>query len=506
MPAIKPLNRSTVKNYAYDNMNRLTSAAAADGHWSDTYTYDGWGNMKSKASVGGISIPNFGVNSQNQATAVYSYDAAGAGYVTQDGTASYGYDPEGRICAVSKTPVAGMTTMTGYIYDAERTRVAKGTIAKWSCDPTVSGFATTNDYILGPSGEQMTEMGIDTSNTGSNTLAWQHTNVWGAGKLLATYDINGLHFYLNDPLGTRRAQTDYAGVREQVCSSLPFGDGETCQGTPTEHLFTGKERDTESGNDYFSARYYASSMGRFMSPDPLLIEAHRLLDPQQLNLYAYGRDNPLRYTDPTGLDVNLNCSQVSSDTCKGVVGDYNNRKGAQFTVGRDDKTGLLTVDGKVDPSKLSSSEAALYNAIQDPDHHATLTVVSESDTVQFGRFDGNGHNTVDASDLKLLSSASSQAAGEVLGHETLEAYGSSFANGTNFDEWHAYANQFFGQATTTRQFTCGPPNCSPGYYQDLWYMGRINQTFTTGVKITGPMPAKGYQPGVMDSLNKVDSQ
>ena len=33
--------------------------------------------------------------------------------------------------------------------------------------------------------------------------------------------------------------------------------------------FTGKERDTESGNDYFSARYYASSMGRFMSPDPL---------------------------------------------------------------------------------------------------------------------------------------------------------------------------------------------------------------------------------------------
>ena len=34
------------------------------------------------------------------------------------------------------------------------------------------------------------------------------------------------------------------------------------------HLFTGKERDTESGNDYFGARYYASTMGRFMSPDP----------------------------------------------------------------------------------------------------------------------------------------------------------------------------------------------------------------------------------------------
>src|ERR1039458_6846813 len=79
--------------------------------------------------------------------------------------------------------------------------------------------------------------------------------------------------------------------------------------------FTGKEHDTESGNDYFGARYYASTMGRFLSPDPLIMEPRRLLDPQQLNLYAYGRDNPLRYTDPTGLDVNLNCSQVSSDTC-----------------------------------------------------------------------------------------------------------------------------------------------------------------------------------------------
>jgi RHS repeat-associated protein len=36
----------------------------------------------------------------------------------------------------------------------------------------------------------------------------------------------------------------------------------------SRYRYTGKERDTESGNDYFGARYYASSMGRFMSPDP----------------------------------------------------------------------------------------------------------------------------------------------------------------------------------------------------------------------------------------------
>jgi len=58
-------------------------------------------------------------------------------------------------------------------------------------------------------------------------------------------------------------QTDYAGVVERTCMSLPCGNGETCLPTPTEHLFTGKERDQESGNDYFGARYYASTMGRF---------------------------------------------------------------------------------------------------------------------------------------------------------------------------------------------------------------------------------------------------
>jgi hypothetical protein len=71
-----------------------------------------------------------------------------------------------------------------------------------------------------------------------------------------------------------------------------------------------------------------------------------------------------------------------------------------------------TRPGLVDTSKLSSSEAALYGAITDADHHATLSVVSESADVQFGRFDGNGHNTLDRSDLNLLSKVSSQASGK----------------------------------------------------------------------------------------------
>jgi RHS repeat-associated protein len=69
---------------------------------------------------------------------------------------------------------------------------------------------------------------------------------------------------------------------------------------------TGKERDAESGNDYFEARYYASSMGRFMSPDWAAQEEPvpyaKLDDPQTLNLYSYVRNNPLSQVDPDGHD------------------------------------------------------------------------------------------------------------------------------------------------------------------------------------------------------------
>jgi RHS repeat-associated protein len=68
--------------------------------------------------------------------------------------------------------------------------------------------------------------------------------------------------------------------------------------------FTGKERDAESGNDYFGARYYASTMGRFLSPDWSAkvepVPYAKLDNPQSLNLYTYMLDNPLSGVDPDG--------------------------------------------------------------------------------------------------------------------------------------------------------------------------------------------------------------
>jgi RHS repeat-associated protein len=73
--------------------------------------------------------------------------------------------------------------------------------------------------------------------------------------------------------------------------------------------YTGKERDSESGNDYFGARYYASSMGRWMSPDWSAKEEPvpyaKMDDPQSLNLYGYVRNNPLSKTDSDGHSPNI---------------------------------------------------------------------------------------------------------------------------------------------------------------------------------------------------------
>ena len=326
-------------SFAYDTLNRLATATAASaaadaaagvaapyagnyGCWS----YDAFGNrtMEAMSTTACTSNPaptswanlspanNNRLAGTNQAPGGVSYDASGD--VLNDGVNQYLYDAEGRICAVASTPIPGMTVMTGYLYDAGGTRVAKGSITAWSCDPAASGFQTINDYVLGLGGEQVTEMGMGSATTGSTTsgLAWQHTNVWAGGKLLGTYDNDGLHFYLDDPLGTRRVQTDYAGVVEKDCASLPYGDGESCAPTPTEHLFTGKERDSESGNDYFGARYYTSSIGRMMSPDSG-VDQHPE-DPQSWNLYSYVRNNPLNSVDPSG-EFTCDSKTVSATQC-----------------------------------------------------------------------------------------------------------------------------------------------------------------------------------------------
>jgi len=82
------------------------------------------------------------------------------------------------------------------------------------------------------------------------------------------------------------------------------------------HNFTAKKRDNETGLDYFNARYFSAPLGRFTSPDPIWVTAARMLDPQRLNLYSYTRNNPLKYIDPTGLELQIgDCGDYPTSWC-----------------------------------------------------------------------------------------------------------------------------------------------------------------------------------------------
>jgi RHS repeat-associated protein len=187
----------------------------------------------------------------------------------------------------------------GYVYDGNGDRIAKGTLSSFSCNLSSNGFAIQNAYVVGQAGEQLSEMG--------GTQNWLHMNVFAGGRLVATYGGGTTYFALSDWLGTKRAETVPNGTCLSTYASLAYGDELTPNGTcpdATEHHYTDKEHDGESGNDFFLARYYSSTAGRFVSPDPL---GGHPENPQTLNKYAYVTNAPLTLTDPTGLDSALAC-------------------------------------------------------------------------------------------------------------------------------------------------------------------------------------------------------
>lgn len=79
--------------------------------------------------------------------------------------------------------------------------------------------------------------------------------------------------------------------------------------------FTGKERDAETGLDYFGARYFSAAQGRFTSPDQPFNDQYPA-DPQSWNLYTYVRNNPLEYVDLNGED----CIYINDFSYSGTIG------------------------------------------------------------------------------------------------------------------------------------------------------------------------------------------
>ena len=123
-----------------------------------------------------------------------------------------------------------------------------------------------------------------------------------------------VQWLVSDHLGTPRMIIDETGTLANIKRHdyLPFGEelpalvgGRTAAlgyvgNDGIRQQFTAKERDVETGLDYFGARYFSSSQGRFTSPDPLL-SSGKSLQPQSWNRYSYCLNGPMQYVDPKGL-------------------------------------------------------------------------------------------------------------------------------------------------------------------------------------------------------------
>jgi RHS repeat-associated protein len=183
-----------------------------------------------------------------------------------------------------------------YLYDGNGLRVAKATASSSACSsPTAYEL-----YWRSVSGETLAV----TDGSGSTTNSSYHEYIFFAGRRVARSDPSSgnVYYFFVDQVGNTRAMTDQNGT---VCFQMdyfPYGQENTPAGVTntcsTSYEFTGYERDAETGLDYAFARYYNARMGRFMSPDPL---GGDLTDPQTLNKYTYVRNNPVNFTDPSGL-------------------------------------------------------------------------------------------------------------------------------------------------------------------------------------------------------------
>ena len=210
----------------------------------------------------------------------YSYDTSG-NLLNDKLSHSFTYDAENR-----PSSGGGVT----YYYDGESERVAKS-----------SGKL----YLFGTNSAPV----VETDTSGNMTAEYVFFN----GKRVAMRKAdNSIHHYFADQIGSANLVTNATGAMppEQDIEYHPYGEEQIYTNTlGQEYRFTGHEHDEETNDDYFDARYYSSSFGRFLTPDwsatPEPIPYASVGNPQTLNLYSYVENNPITGTDPDGHAIDV---------------------------------------------------------------------------------------------------------------------------------------------------------------------------------------------------------
>ncbi|MFE1322682.1 polymorphic toxin-type HINT domain-containing protein [Kitasatospora phosalacinea] len=231
-------------------VSTITTANPTTGTYTQTPQYDTAGNVKARATAGSKSTSQ-----------TIGYDEEGhTKSVTTDGkTATYLYGAGGNLLLQR-----GPATSTLYLF---------GGTEQLTVDNVASTHPVTGQrYYRAPDG-------TTTVRSSNGTITYQPTGAQGTAQLqvdAATLAI------------TRRAYDPYGNPR-----------GATPSAWADNHGYLGKPQDATSGLDLLGARQYDPTIGRFLSPDPLFQAG----DPNQMGGYAYSGDNPVTFSDPSGLSV-----------------------------------------------------------------------------------------------------------------------------------------------------------------------------------------------------------
>jgi len=348
-----------VQNYSYDSLNRLKSAVenvtphggSASQSWKQTFTFDRYGNRRFDFANGNTTFPDPNCpeaicnptisTANNRLTSTgWQYDAAGNTTADPEGR-TFTYDGENKQAAATN---ASGATLGTYYFDGDGKRVKK----------VVPSTGETTVFVY----------------DASNKLVAEYSTIV---EPTATAKIS---YLTNDHLGSPRINTDANGNITARHDYMPFGEeiytaqrtqGLGYTGDTVRQKFTGYERDIESDLDYANARYYKPAHGRFTSTDPLLTTG-RLFSPQTWNRYSYVLNNPLVFTDLTGM---YECSGTEKE-CK------------QFEAGR-----VKAIEQLSKIEKRYGKDSTEYkDAVRALNSYGTLGD-KNGVTVQFGTLDGN---------------------------------------------------------------------------------------------------------------------
>ncbi len=256
-------------NYLYDDAQRVSSANCGTP-WTQTFTYDSFGNI---SKSGSSSFSPVYSSSTNQFTSIpgvtVRYDANGE--LLTDNLNTYSWN-------VYSNPVTvNSTTLT---YDALGRMVEQQ-----------NGSAYT-EILYSPMGK--------TALMNGQTLSKAFVQLPGGAA--AIYNSTGLAYYRHsDWLGSSRLTSTQGRALYSSSAYAPFGEQYKPAGT-SDASFTGQNSDTASNLYDFTFREHSPSQGRWISPDPAGVAASDPTNPQSWNRYAYVLNNALALTDPYGLE------------------------------------------------------------------------------------------------------------------------------------------------------------------------------------------------------------